>query len=87
MKGQGIINACQRPYLYIAIPSGNGAAIKEMSLAIFTKLAQAEACVHGTDVEEIHFHIAVNEASQMALNQGIFVNPALQVPEHALGIR
>ncbi len=36
--------------------SSLGAAIKEMSLAIFTKLAQAEACVHGTDVEEVHFH-------------------------------
>ncbi len=32
------------------------AEIKERSVSVFTRLAQAEAKVHGTDVEAIHFH-------------------------------
>lgn len=31
-------------------------AIKEQATAIFTKLAKAEAKVHGTTIEEVHFH-------------------------------
>ena len=31
-------------------------AIKERAIAVFTRLAEAEATVHGTTVEEIHFH-------------------------------
>jgi len=31
-------------------------AVKERSIAVFTKLAEAEAKVHGTTVEKIHFH-------------------------------
>ena len=30
--------------------------VKERSIAVFTKLAEAEAKVHGTTVEKIHFH-------------------------------
>ena len=30
--------------------------IKDKSIAIFTHLAEAEACVHGAAVEQIHFH-------------------------------
>jgi uncharacterized protein (TIGR00299 family) protein len=30
--------------------------VKEISKAIFTKLAEAEAKVHGLDIEDIHFH-------------------------------
>lgn len=32
------------------------AAVKQRSIAVFTKLAEAEAKVHGTTVEKIHFH-------------------------------
>jgi len=32
------------------------AAVQERAIAVFTRLAQAEATVHGTTVEEIHFH-------------------------------
>ncbi|HKL21905.1 MAG TPA: nickel pincer cofactor biosynthesis protein LarC [Tichowtungia sp.] len=31
-------------------------SVKERSIAVFTKLAEAEANVHGTTVEKIHFH-------------------------------
>jgi len=31
-------------------------AVKERSIAVFTELAEAEAKVHGTTVEKIHFH-------------------------------
>ena len=31
-------------------------AVQEKSLRVFTRLAEAEALVHGTDVEEVHFH-------------------------------
>lgn len=31
-------------------------SIKQRSIAIFTKLAEAEAKVHGTDVQKVHFH-------------------------------
>jgi len=30
--------------------------VKTMSLAVFTRLAEAEARVHGTGIEEVHFH-------------------------------
>lgn len=36
--------------------SGLGGRVKERSLAIFRKLAEAEAKIHGTSVEEVHFH-------------------------------
>ena len=31
-------------------------AVKQRSIAVFTKLAEAEAKVHGTTIEKIHFH-------------------------------
>ena len=31
-------------------------AVKQRAIAVFTRLAQAEANVHGTTVEQIHFH-------------------------------
>jgi len=33
-----------------------GERVKKMSLGIFRKLAEAEASVHGTDINEVHFH-------------------------------
>lgn len=41
-----------------AIIAGSGLdpEIKDRSLAVFTRLAQAEAQVHGTTVNEVHFH-------------------------------
>ncbi len=30
--------------------------IQHKSIAVFTRLAEAEACVHGCSIEEIHFH-------------------------------
>lgn len=36
--------------------SGLSALVKERSVAIFTRLAEAEAAVHGIDVQEVHFH-------------------------------
>lgn len=33
-----------------------GAGVKDISMKIFTKIAEAEAKVHGTSVEEVHFH-------------------------------
>lgn len=38
---------------------GNSAiadSVKEKSLSVFNRLAEAEAKVHGTDIEQIHFH-------------------------------
>jgi len=32
------------------------ASVKTRSLAVFRRLAQAEASVHGTTIEEVHFH-------------------------------
>lgn len=31
-------------------------SIKQRSIAIFTKLAEAEAKIHGTDIQKVHFH-------------------------------
>lgn len=31
-------------------------AVQERAIAVFTRLARAEAAVHGTSVEEVHFH-------------------------------
>jgi len=31
-------------------------SVRKMSIAIFSRLAEAEAKVHGTDVEKVHFH-------------------------------
>ena len=36
--------------------SGLTAQVKEKTLAVFSRLARAEAAVHGTTAEEIHFH-------------------------------
>ncbi len=36
--------------------SGLSDRVKQRSIAVFTKLAEAEARVHGTTVEKIHFH-------------------------------
>jgi len=36
--------------------SGLPPVVKERAIAVFTCLAQAEAAVHGTTVEEVHFH-------------------------------
>lgn len=36
--------------------SGLPGRVRERSLAVFQCLAEAEACVHGTSVEEVHFH-------------------------------
>ena len=32
------------------------ASVKQRSLAVFTRLAKAEAAVHGSSIEEVHFH-------------------------------
>jgi pyridinium-3,5-bisthiocarboxylic acid mononucleotide nickel chelatase len=32
------------------------ASVKERSIRVFTRLAEAEAAVHGTSVEQVHFH-------------------------------
>jgi len=31
-------------------------AVKERAIRVFTRLAEAEACVHGTSIEQVHFH-------------------------------
>ncbi len=36
--------------------SSLSATVKEKSLAVFSRLAEAEAKVHGTDVDKVHFH-------------------------------
>jgi uncharacterized protein (TIGR00299 family) protein len=36
--------------------SGLDPAVKERSIALFTRLGEAEAAVHGTTVEKVHFH-------------------------------
>ncbi len=36
--------------------SGLSLTIQQTSLKVFQKLAEAEACVHGVPVEEVHFH-------------------------------
>lgn len=36
--------------------SGLAESVKERSIAVFTRLAEAEARIHGVGVEEIHFH-------------------------------
>ena len=36
--------------------SGLGSRVKERSLSIFTRLAEAEAKIHGISVERVHFH-------------------------------
>ncbi|MGC9195943.1 MAG: nickel pincer cofactor biosynthesis protein LarC [Syntrophobacteraceae bacterium] len=36
--------------------SGLGEAVKEQSIKVFRRLAQAEARVHRTSIEEVHFH-------------------------------
>lgn len=40
----------------IIISSGLSESVKEKALAIFRRLAEAEALVHGTSPEEVHFH-------------------------------
>ncbi len=40
----------------IVVASGLPERVKERALAVFRKLAEAEAAVHGTSVEQIHFH-------------------------------
>ncbi len=42
--------------LRILDSSGLSAAVSERAASIFTRLAEAEARVHGTGVEEVHFH-------------------------------
>jgi uncharacterized protein (TIGR00299 family) protein len=36
--------------------SGLSESVQQTSLKIFQKLAEAEACVHGSSIEEVHFH-------------------------------
>ncbi len=36
--------------------SGLSASVKKRSIEIFTRLAQAEAKIHGTDITKVHFH-------------------------------
>ena len=40
----------------IITSAGIGDAVKKQSIAIFTRLAEAEAKVHRTDIETVHFH-------------------------------
>jgi uncharacterized protein (TIGR00299 family) protein len=42
--------------LAIVVASGLSASQKDRVTRVFTKLAEAEACVHGAGVDEIHFH-------------------------------
>ena len=38
------------------LSSSLGQAVKEMSIAIFTRVAEAEAHIHNTSLEDVHFH-------------------------------
>ena len=45
-----------RDILHIIATSDLSDRVKERASAIFTRLGQAEATVHGVDVQEVHFH-------------------------------
>src|SRR5438093_5193031 len=45
-----------RSILDIIEPSGLAPRVKEQASRVFTRLAEAEARVHGTAVDEVHFH-------------------------------
>ena len=40
----------------IVFDSSLGSEVKELSMKIFTKIAEAEAKVHGTTIDHVHFH-------------------------------
>ena len=40
----------------IITESGLSDGVKERAIAIFTRLAEAEAKIHGTDIKKVHFH-------------------------------
>jgi uncharacterized protein (DUF111 family) len=50
------ITAAFTTFLHLLEASSLGCAVKERSAALFRRLAEAEARVHGVDPSAVHFH-------------------------------